>query len=100
MAGTGIAKAGHWGVQQYKETDYYQEVGLLCTLCLLMHLTLTLPFCFHRNKKARKMKGLPHQTKLSTSRNPLGLPSVSKRNDWNQSLTNGCLFMAILVQQA
>ena len=25
VAGTGVAKAGHWGVEQYKETDYYKE---------------------------------------------------------------------------
>lgn len=25
MAGTGVAKAGHWSVEQYKETDYYKE---------------------------------------------------------------------------
>jgi hypothetical protein len=26
VAGTGVAKAGHWGVEQYKDTDYYKEV--------------------------------------------------------------------------
>lgn len=26
LAGTGIAKAGYWGMDQYKDTDYYKEV--------------------------------------------------------------------------